>query len=454
MGFLILKNKHHNSVIKMILLLLFVAQVFASNPQVCLDNAETCYIGSWLSTSTGLEYQSFQGIRYAKAPIGELRFKAPEINDDQGGLVDVSAESKVICPQEMGDRSGYQVSEDCLFLNVYAPQVLDDEKYPVMVFIHGGAFILGSGTFQDYNPEFFMEEQKVVIVTINYRLGPLGFLYLDPQEVNGNAGFYDQILALQWVQQNIASFGGDPGSVTIFGESAGSNSVAYHILSPASKGLFQRAIMESGTAIDPAWPVLRLDQAERQGKYVLNELNCGDLTCLQNESVDNLIGLLEHMDYWNAVWNTSFFPKDPLILLQNGEFNTDIEVILGTNRDEGILALANNIVDPTLWRSWQDQFETKGPKEYFGRYNQSDITEHDIKNSYKVIEHYVGNIENINNEHLQSLINSKTDAEYFYGTFATLDQFIKHGIIAYQYILTFVVNFSSNLIYLQTLPFT
>ena len=128
-----------------LLLLLFVAQVFANNPQVCLDNAETCYIGSWLSTSTGLEYQSFQGIRYAKAPIGELRFKAPEINDDQGGLVDVSAESKVICPQEMGDRSGYQVSEDCLFLNVYAPQVLDDEKYPVMVFIHGGAFILGSG---------------------------------------------------------------------------------------------------------------------------------------------------------------------------------------------------------------------------------------------------------------------------------------------------------------------
>ena len=425
---------------KMILLLLFVAQVFASHPQVCLDNAaETCYKGSWLSTSTGIEYRSFQGIRYAKAPIEELRFKAPEINDDPGGLVHVSAESKVICPQEIGDRSGYQVSEDCLFLNVYAPQVLDDETYPVMVFIHGGAFILGSGTYQDYNPEFFMEEQKVVIVTINYRLGPLGFLYLDPQEVNGNAGFYDQILALQWVQQNIASFGGDPGSVTIFGESAGSNSVAYHILSPASKGLFQRAIMESGTAIDPAWPVLRLDQAERQGKYVLDELGCADLTCLQNESVDNLIGLLEHMTYWNAVWNTSYFPKDPKVLLQNGEFNTDIEVILGTNKDEGILALAYNIVDPTLWRYWQEQFETKVPFEYFGKYNQSDITEQDIKNIYKVIEHYVGSIENINDEHLQSLINSKTDAEYFYGTFATLDNFIKHGTIAFQYILTFVV---------------
>ena len=100
---------------------------------------------------------------------------------------------------------------------------------------------------------------------------------------------------------------------------------------------------------------------------------------------------------------------------------------------------------------YQDQFEIKGPKEYFGRYNQSDITEQDTKNSYKVIEHYVGNIENINDEHLQSLINSKTDAEYFYGTFATLDHFIKHGIIAYQYILTFVVNFSSNLIFSKLL---
>ena len=83
--------------------------------------------------------------------------------------------------------------------------------------------------------------------------------------------------------------------------------------------------MARGTALDPAWPVLRHDQAEKQGKYVLNELGCADLTCLQNESVDNLIDLLEHMTYWNAVWNTSYFPKDPKVLLQSGEFNTDIE---------------------------------------------------------------------------------------------------------------------------------
>ena len=126
------------------------------------------------------------------------------------------------------------MSEDCLFLNIYAPKD-NPGSLPVMVFIHGGAFILGSGVFQDYNPSFFMDFQ-VILVTINYRLGPFGYLYLDPNEVNGNAGFMDQILALQWVQQNIENFGGDPGTVTIFGESAGSNSVTYHILSPLSKG--------------------------------------------------------------------------------------------------------------------------------------------------------------------------------------------------------------------------
>ena len=293
---------------KTLLCLLFISQVFASHPEVCLENADTCYKGSWISTSSGsMQYRSFQGIKYAKAPIGDLRFKAPEKHTDFGN-VNVSGESKIICPQQMGFKSSYQVSEDCLLLNIYAPAPLD-QSYPVMVFIHGGAFILGSGTFQDYNPDWFMDNQKVIIVTINYRLGPLGFLYLDSQEVNGNAGFYDQILALQWVQDNIGSFGGDPGRVTIFGESAGSNSVAYHILSPESKGLFQRAIMQSGTAIDPAWPVLRLDQAIRQGQYVLDQLHCEDLTCLQNESVENLVGLLEEMNYWNAVWDTPFFPN-------------------------------------------------------------------------------------------------------------------------------------------------
>ena len=158
-------------------------------------------------------------------------------------------ESTVFCPQI----NGFTLDgvEDCLFLNVYVPKkAIDDQdlKLPVMVFIHGGALITGSGNFRDYGPLHFMDKD-VILVTINYRLGPFGFFFMGDEMVSGNAGLKDQVMALQWVQDNIWSFGGDPNSVTIFGESAGSFSVSVHILSPLSVHLFHRAIMQSRSAI-------------------------------------------------------------------------------------------------------------------------------------------------------------------------------------------------------------
>lgn len=139
-------------------------------------------------------------------------------------------------------------SEDCLKVNVYVPVFPKAKPHAVMVYIHGGSFILGNGGKLIYGPGFLVQKD-VIVVTFNYRLGPLGFLCLRIKEAPGNAGLKDQIAALKWVKENIAAFGGDPDNVTVFGESAGATSLSLLLLSEASAGLFNRAIVQSGSAL-------------------------------------------------------------------------------------------------------------------------------------------------------------------------------------------------------------
>lgn len=135
--------------------------------------------------------------------------------------------------------------EDCLYLNIYTPEIKPPTSLPVMFFIHGGAFLFGSGDDEFYGPEFLIRKE-VILVTINYRVGALGYLSLDTEDIPGNAGMKDQVAALRWVKKNIKNFGGDPENITIFGESAGGASCTYHLVSPMSKGLFKRIIAMSG----------------------------------------------------------------------------------------------------------------------------------------------------------------------------------------------------------------
>ncbi|KAF7273186.1 hypothetical protein GWI33_014105 [Rhynchophorus ferrugineus] len=202
-------------------------------------------------TRNGITYNSFLGVRYGKNPINELRFQPPIPVDPWDDVFDATTE-KGICYQVTLDSD--LETEDCLLLNLYTPMDLSSNSsasLPVMFFIHGGGFVEGSGILEwGVGPQFLVE-YGVIMVAINYRLGPFGFLSTGDSVIPGNVGMKDQLMALQWVQRNIKYFGGDPEKVTIFGQSAGAASVSYLLLSPLSKGLFRAAILESGSALSP-----------------------------------------------------------------------------------------------------------------------------------------------------------------------------------------------------------
>ncbi|PKL70878.1 MAG: carboxylesterase family protein [Methanomicrobiales archaeon HGW-Methanomicrobiales-1] len=193
----------------------------------------------------------FHGIPFAAPPTGNLRWRPTEPVKPWDGVKETKMYSPA-CPQPFAADPGLNMSEDCLYLNVWTPAQGADEKLPVMVFLYGGAFGKIAGSMPLYNGTA-LAEKGVVVVTPNYRVGALGFLahpQLDtesPYNVSGNYGLLDQIAAMQWVQRNIGQFGGDPSRVTIFGQSAGGESILIHMVSPQSTGLYQQAIVESGT---------------------------------------------------------------------------------------------------------------------------------------------------------------------------------------------------------------
>jgi para-nitrobenzyl esterase len=300
--------------------------------------------------------EMFQGIPYAAPPIGELRWRAPQPVTPWEGVLRCNVYGPA-CPQLVGLQRtlvGGTTSEDCLSLNVWRPGTRNSGPLPVMVWIHGGSFQNGAGSMYDASS---LAADRVIVVTINYRLGALGFLSHpalsaeDPDQVSGNYGLLDQIAALEWVQRNIAAFGGDPDNVTIFGESAGSMSVACLLASPLAEGLFHRAIMQSG--IPWRWHELRDDPsgqetAEEQGLAVAEMFGItgtGPEAAAALRSIDAEV--LANVDFERApdcmlgytpVIDGIVLTEQPLLLLRAGEFNR-VPVMVGSNADEGTLFL-------------------------------------------------------------------------------------------------------------------
>ncbi|CAG2174984.1 unnamed protein product [Oppiella nova] len=296
----------------------------------------------------------FLGIPYAVPPLGSLRFAKPEpIKDPLPDIIDATKPKHSCMQTIIPVVPGLNASEDCLVLNIWSPSSPSNESKAVMFWIHGGALVLGS-VFQDYYDGSVLATHDVVIVSTNYRLGLFGFLYGDREDAPGNVGFYDQLLALKWVRDNIHAFGGDRDQITIFGEDAGSWSVSAHILSPLSKGLFKRAIMQSGAHMyNKDRDVVSKLEALSDAKQLAKRLNCSEtedwLQCLRKVKANELSMYSKNPTF--PVLGNQFLPISAQKAFADNKFNSDIDLMAGVTRDEGSVFISGfvpNIDNMTL----------------------------------------------------------------------------------------------------------
>ncbi|MCH7909157.1 MAG: carboxylesterase family protein [Candidatus Hydrogenedentes bacterium] len=328
-------------------------------PFTAWSNGDAVQVSGGLIKGTADEgVRVYKGIPFAAPPVGDLRWRPPQPVESWEGVRDASEFSSDCMQAPYGESSFYYrparpTSEDCLCLNVWTASE-QEEKRPVMVWIHGGALTRGSGAIGTYNG-VSLARKGVVLVTINYRLGPFGYLAHpelskeSERGVSGNYGFLDQLAALKWVQRNIAGFGGNPDNVLIFGESAGGTSVNVLCASPLSKGLFHRAIAESAWITDTNFahltrPSPRVASAETLGiewaESVLDGKAIGN--ALQSLRAITAEKILEKTgsDYPVAVTIDGWFmPDSSRNIFANGK-QQDVPLIAGTNKDEGTMFAA------------------------------------------------------------------------------------------------------------------
>jgi carboxylesterase type B len=279
------------------------------------------------------EVDSFLGIPYARPPVGDLRWRPPQPALSWTGIRDATAYGDR-CPQLASTNGPTSVTEDCLFVNVQRPAgVREGDRLPVYFWIHGGGLL--NGASNQHDGSFLIDSNRMIVVTINYRLGVLGFLahpaLTREAGQSGDYGFMDQQAAMRWVQRNIAAFGGDPRRVTIGGESAGGWSVCSHLSAPGSRGLFSQAIVESGSCASQALP-----QAEAAGTSVAKAVGCADAAtaaaCLRSQSVTALLNAPGASNL--IVHGVPELPQDPDTAVRTGSFDR-VPVLFGANRDEG-----------------------------------------------------------------------------------------------------------------------
>lgn len=335
-----------------------------------------------MKSRQGRDIFAFRGIPYAMAPVGELRFEPPKPPASWSGVLSAK-EDPQLCPQRniFVHQEEIVGTEDCLYLNVYSPRLPGDDKnaesYPVMIWFHGGGWVTGAGRSDFYGPKHFLDHD-VVLVGVNYRLGPLGFLSTEDMISPGNQGMKDQAQSIRWVHENIRSFGGDPNRVTIFGESAGGASVHYHMISELSKGLFHRGISESGNVYCP-WtltpPGLARKNAMKLGKLV----GCptGDskslIECLRKKDPADIIGtdrayqefgycpLIPFRPVIEPDHPGAFIKEHPITSSKKGRI-ADIPWMTGIVAHEGSLKVPSLYMDDAkLLKELNDNFLKIGP---------------------------------------------------------------------------------------------
>lgn len=324
------------------------------------------------------EVHIFYGIPFAKPPIGPLRFRKPLPIEPWHGVLNASVLPNS-CYQERYEyfpgfpgeemwNPNTNISEDCLYLNVWVPEKNHRLRHkgsessnngeknglPMLVWIYGGGFMSGTATLDVYDADIMAAVSNVIIASMQYRVGAFGFLYLNKhftnsEEAPGNMGLWDQALALRWLRDNAAAFGGDPDLITIFGESAGGSSVSLHLISPVTRGLVRRGILQSGTLNAP-WSYMTGEKANEVARVLVDDCGCNSTMLQENparvmacmRSVDaKTISVQQWNSYWGILGFPSaptidgiFLPKHPLDLLREADFK-DTEILIGNNENEG-----------------------------------------------------------------------------------------------------------------------
>jgi para-nitrobenzyl esterase len=317
------------------------------------------------STPSSPQVRAFKGIPFAAPPVGALRWQAPQPGASWDGVRDASKFGNV-CIQPAGPTEGPgarlniavlpgspPLSEDCLYLNVWTGAASANERRPVMVYFFGGAFTEGAGSVPLYDGDA-LARKGAVVVTMNYRLGAYGFFAHpaltaeSPHKASGNYGLMDMLASLQWVQRNIAAFGGDPGNVTVFGQSAGAMAIASLVASPQAKGLMQRAISQSGAwmGLGPAGAMRTRAQAEEVG--LKSATDVGVVTVAQLRAMP-AADVTEKFRSAGMIVDGWVIPEDPSTTYAAGRQNA-VDVLVGSNKDEAFFPSARTV----------EQFEEQG----------------------------------------------------------------------------------------------
>ncbi|XP_011870237.1 PREDICTED: venom carboxylesterase-6-like isoform X2 [Vollenhovia emeryi] len=361
--------------------------------------------GYYKISQHGRKYEAYEGIPYALPPVGKLRFKPPRPLPTWIGELSATKFGS-ICLQydQVPDMPPERVvgAEDCLYLNIYVPvreNWSDKTALPVVFWIHGGAFQFGSGMY--YSPRYLMDHD-VIFVTINYRLGPMGFLSTEDEVLPGNMGLKDQSLALRWVSENIEWFGGDPQKVTLVGLSAGGASVHYHYLSQMSAGLFRGGISFSGTALD-CWP--QTENSLEKAKKLSALMGCPTantrdmIRCLRYRPAREIVqATSEFMTFFfnpfspfgpvvEKFGDAPFIDKTPVEIINNGEVQ-DVPWITGVTSEEGLYPVAEFIADDQNLRQLNDNWDILAP-DYLD-FNYTIPREKHVEIARLVKKHYFG----------------------------------------------------------------
>jgi len=319
------------------------------------------------NTSHGRSLSVWYGIPYAQPPVKNLRFRHPRPMDPWTGVTDtmklpnscIQAKDTMF-PGFFGSEqwnANTPLSEDCLYLNVVVPRPHPKDA-AVIVWIYGGGYYSGTSTLDLYDMRTIAAEENVIMVSIQYRVASLSFLFFDTEDVPGNAGMFDQLMALQWVKDNIAKFGGNPNNITLMGESAGACSVALHLLSPLSRNLFSQAIMQSASALAP-WGVITKEESYLRGLRLAELLKCphdkknirATIDCLRqadalemvNKEWDGItVGLT--IGIFVPIIDGSFLDEKPAVSMKNMNFKKT-NILIGTNQDEGMFFIFYHLPD-------------------------------------------------------------------------------------------------------------